>query len=64
MEINKDNIELNINGNKSNLINKYKLKKGDNNIKIIIKNKITDLEYMFYNCNKLKDINELKYLNT
>ena len=36
-EKNKDNIELNINGMKNNLINKYDLKKGDNNIKIKIK---------------------------
>ena len=35
---NKNNIELNINGEKSNLIKEYNLKKGNNNIKIIIKN--------------------------
>ena len=64
VEINKNNIELNINGNKSNLISKYKLKEGDNNIKMIIKNKIIDLQYMFYYCNNLKYIEELKYLNT
>ena len=33
-----NNIELDINGNKSKLVSKYKLQKGDNNIKIIIKN--------------------------
>ena len=54
VENNKNNIELNINGNKSELVNKYKLKKGNNEIKMIIKNKITNLEYMFYECNKLK----------
>jgi hypothetical protein len=64
VEINKNNIILNINGYKTDLINKYKLKKGTNTIKMIIKNKITNLEEMFYNCNKLKNINDLKYLNT
>ena len=64
VEINKKNIELNINGTKNDLINKYNLKKGINNIKLIIKNKLTNLENMFYKCNKLKNINELKYLNT
>ena len=43
---NDNNIELNINGNKSKLVSKYKLKKGDNNIKIIIKNKIKDLRHI------------------
>ena len=47
---NKNNIELIINGNKNYLIKKYKLKKGENKIKIIIKNKIASLEYMFYVC--------------
>ena len=31
---------------------------------MLIKNKITNLEYMFYGCHSLKDINELKYLDT
>ena len=64
VEKNNNNIELNINGDKSKLINKYKLKKGDNNIKIIIKNKIKDLRHMFDNCKNLQKIDELKYLNT
>ena len=63
VEKNNNNIELNINGDKSKLISKYKLKKGDNNIKMIIKNKIKDLRYMFYSCTNLKNIEELKYLN-
>ena len=58
-----NNIELNINGYKNKLINKYKLKKGDNNIKMIIKNKIKNLRYMFDLCSNLKNIEELKYLN-
>jgi len=61
---NKNNIELIINGIKSKLISKCKLKKGINNIEIIIKNNFRNLEYMFYKCNKLKNIDELKYLNT
>ena len=58
-----NNIELNINGNKSKLVSTYELKKGDNNVKMIIKNKIKDLSHMFKYCKKLKNIDELKYLN-
>ena len=64
VEINKDNIELDINGEINSLIDKYKLKKGKNNIKIKIKSKMSDLQCMFYECNNLKKIDELKYLNT
>ena len=60
---NKNNIELNINGTKSKLVSKYKLKKGDNNINMIVKNKIKDLCDMFKSCKNLKNIEELKYLN-
>ena len=60
---NKDNIELNINGNKSKLVSKYKLSKGYNNIKMIIKNKKKDLREMFTSCKNLENIEELKYLN-
>ena len=61
---NKNNIDLIINGNKNKLISEYKMRKGKNNIKIIIKNKIRYLEYMFYKCNSLKNIKELEYLDT
>jgi len=64
VKINNNNIELNINGNKSKLVSKYKLKKGDNNIKMIIENTIKDLRNMFDSCENLKNIDELKYLNT
>ena len=64
VENNKDNIELLINGIKSELIIKYKLKKGKNNIEIIIKNKINKFEYMFYDCYTLKNIEKLRYLDT
>ena len=61
---NKDNIELEINGKKNNLINRYRLREGENKIKMKIKNRIKDLGNMFYVCNTLKNIDELKYLNT
>ena len=64
VENNKNNIDLIINGIKEELVKGYKLKKGENKIEIIIKNKITNLEYMFYNCTKLKNIEELKNLDT
>jgi len=64
VENNINNIELEINGEKSELIRRYKLVKGINNIKIIIKNKLTNLAYMFEGCKSLKDIDELKYLDT
>ena len=54
VENNKDYIELEINGTKSNLVKKYKLRKGENKIKIKIKNKIRDLQYMFDDCSNIK----------
>ena len=64
VENNKNNIELIINGNKNNLIENYNLRKGENKIKIIIKNKITNLKSMFAECKSLKNIEEIKYLDT
>jgi len=64
VENNKNNIELIINGIKSELVKEYELRGGENKIEIKIKNKITNLEYMFYKCNSLKNIEELKYLDT
>ena len=66
VENNKNNIDLVINENeKSILTNRYKfLKAGKNTITIIIKNKITNIEYMFYDCKSLKNITELEYLDT
>ena len=58
------NIELMINGAKSKLIQKYELNKGENYIQIIIKNEISNLKAMFENCVTLKNIDELKYLDT
>ena len=61
---NRDNIDLIINGNKTNLIDIYNLKKGENIVTLIIKNKLTDLSYMFCNCFSLKNMEELRYLDT
>ena len=64
VKINNKNIDLIINGERKNLISTYKLKPGENKITLIIKNKLTDLSYMFYECFSLKNFEELKYLNT
>ena len=64
VENNKNNIELIINGIENKLINRYKLDKGYNIVKIIIKRKITNLKYMFYNCKSLRNIKELRHLDT
>ena len=62
---NRNNIELMINGNKSELVSETKLMyKTD--IKMIIKNKITNLSDLFSDVNENIKINieDLKYLNT
>jgi surface protein len=64
IENNKEKIELNVNGIKIDSVNIYKLQKGKNNIKLKIKNRLTNMENMFYKCSKLKNIDDLKYLNT
>ena len=64
VENNIDNIELEINGIKYNLIEKINLKKGENKVKMKIKNNITNLEKMFYYCKSLKNIERLEYLYT
>ena len=64
VENNKNNIELIINGERNKLVKEYKLKRSENNIQIIIKKKITNLEDMFEFCSSLKNIDELKYLDT
>ena len=61
---NKNNIELLINGKKNELIDIYILEKGINKITLIIKNNLTNLEQMFYDCKELYYIDELKYLDT
>ena len=64
VENNKDNIDLIIDGKKSQLINKYKFKNWNTVITMVIKKKLTDLSYMFDGCRSLKNIEELKYLDT
>ena len=62
---NENDFELIINEEKSKLVNKWKLKEGENIIKMIIKNKrISNFEYMFDGCSSLRNISELKYLDT
>jgi len=58
-----NNVELKINGIKSKLMQNYKLKYGENNIEIIIKNKITNFENMFSDCISLINIEGLENLN-
>ena len=64
IENNQKNIDLIINGEKIQLKDEYKLKKGENTVKIIINNRILNLESIFYECKSLKNIDELKYLDT
>ena len=61
---NKNNIKLIINGEESELIEKYDLKDGLNNIQLIILNKVKNIEYMFKGAYSLTNIEELKYLGT
>ena len=56
VENNRDNIDLIINGNKTNLIDTYNLKKGENIVTLIIENKLIDLSYMFLDCFSLKNV--------
>jgi len=64
VENNKENIILKINGVENKLTEKYNLKEGTNNIQIIVINKLINLENMFFNVISLKNIDEIKYLNT
>ncbi len=64
VEKNKDNIELIINGKKTELSYNYKLEYGEYKIQIIIKNNINNLEGMFVDCRSLKNIEGLEYLDT
>ena len=57
------NIDLIVNGKKQFLVNNIELLKGENTIKMIIKNQLSDLSNMFLWCNCLKDIKGLKDLD-
>jgi hypothetical protein len=61
---NRNNIELIIDGKKNVLVDSMQLKKGDNTITILFKNKLTNLSHMFNGCSTLKNISELSYLDT
>ena len=50
------NVSLIINGKNSKLVEKCYLKKGENNIKLCIKNKLTNLQGMFQSCKTLCNI--------
>ena len=64
VKANKTKIKLLINNEKKNLEYKYKLKEGENKIRFLIKDyEINNLEYMFYNCSSLKNIEGLKYFD-
>ena len=63
VENNKDNIQLVIDNKKLPLIEEYALKEGKNTIQMIILNKLTNLEYMFFGCKSLVNIDDLKYLD-
>ena len=52
-----------INGVNNKLVAKYKLRKGENNIQIIIKEEITDFSDMFSECSSLSDIKSLENWN-
>jgi len=61
---NKDNIDLLINGIPNELVAHSELKEGKNVITLLLKkNKLKNLSCMFYDCNNLKDINDMRYLN-
>ena len=62
--LNENDIELIINEQKSKLVKKWKLKEGENKIKMIIKKKISNFERMFEGCASLRNISGLKNLDT
>lgn len=63
VENNKGNVELIINGEKIELVDRINLNKGENNIIIILKKQNIDFSYMFYGCSSLKNIDDLKNLD-
>ena len=61
---NRNNIELIVNDEKCERTDKYKLKEGLYYVKMIIKNKLTNLKSMFQKTNFLINIDNLKFLDT
>ena len=60
---NKDNIIIVINYKDSPFVHECELQEGDNRISLIIKNSLTNITEMFHECNSLKDISDLRYLD-
>lgn len=60
IKVNDNKISLIINGKEEKLCQKYKLKKGNNKIKFIFKEAITNFSYLFYECTSLSNIAALK----
>ena len=63
IENNKENLKLIINSKETVLDHCCELNKGNNIISIVVKKNITNLNSMFYGCEYLKDISDLKYLD-
>ena len=64
VKMNENNITLIFDDIIYPLVDKLELKEGENKIQLIIKNPLTNLSLMFFNCKTLYNIDELKYLNT
>ena len=64
MENNKNNIELKINGIKSELVEEINNSGRDNMIVMIIKKKLTNIESMFEGCKTLSKVSGLSNLCT
>ena len=59
VELNKDKIDIDINGTRVELCHKYKLNKGINEIIFYFKQNIEDFSYLFYEVTSLSDISGL-----
>ena len=64
VELNKDKVELEINGKKVDLCSKYKLNKGKNEVIFFFKEKLEDFSYLFYEVESLSDISGLETWDT
>ena len=60
-ELNEDNIELEINGEKTSFCKSFIPKINKNEIIIKFKNNITNCSYMFYNCSNIDEIDLSKF---
>ena len=59
LKLNKDKVYLIINGKKENLCYKYKLPKGENKIKFVFSEGVTNLSFLFCECTSLFNISAL-----